>query len=210
MTRRYGRLKRKGPRSAASGLVTHTVGNGGVQPAPGTDDCIPPRTQEEKQSSMTRAAQFYSLHHRYPNSDELNTLVNQVYKAVYPYAPYPIPTSWHSCAKRWLTIRSAIVGRLKYLVSSSGSGTMPAPGVPKPKPKPKPKRVRRRKRTKRRGRRFSGICDKGQVFDPIKGKCIADIFAPAPTPKPKPASGSGRRGRRVGRRRRGRRFSGPG
>lgn len=173
MTRRYGRLKSRGPRAAASGLITHT-GGGGVHPAPGTDDCIPPRTQAEKQASMTRAAQFYSLHNRGANPDELNTLVNQVYKAVYPYAPYPIPSAAHSCAKRWLTIRSAISYRLKHLVEGSGSKpapgsypklSVPKPGYPRPgvpgggmpKPKPKPpkgagKRVRRRKRAKRRGR----------------------------------------------------------
>jgi len=91
----------------------------GVQPAPGTDDCTPPNLQGEKVKSMAKAEQFYSLHHRYPNSEEMNALINQVYASVYPYAPYPIPSATHPCAKRWLVIRAAIGGRLKHLASVS-------------------------------------------------------------------------------------------
>ncbi len=71
------------------------------------------------------------------------------------------------------------------------------PGRPLKVKASKPKRMSRRKRrTNRRSRRYSGMCPDGQIFDAVKGKCIADIFAPAP--KPKPASSSGRRVRGAG------------
>ena len=117
------------------------------------DDCLPPRTLQERHQSRGAAEQFIASHKRQPSKAETDALANKVYKSVYPGGPYPIPSASHPCAKRWLNIRGLIVKRLKAAAAKPGVGG-------------KPRRIRKRgkghKRTtrprSRRGaaRRFSG------------------------------------------------------
>ena len=214
MTRSNGRLGRKynrlGPRMGGMGLAVPAAKH-------------PPNRSGDPKGYNTA---------RFPNSQKVNNVVSSLgytisidpkktfgrfqrdYNLVHKYVPTQIPGTlkpdgipgihtlngleWAShygkiMPKPWMHY----VKKFRYIESQSKPKPKPPTGRRKPGNR-KPKRASRR----RRSRRYSGMCPDGQIFDAVKGKCIADIFAPAP--KPKPASSSGRRvrgaGSRAGRR----------
>lgn len=203
MTRRYGRLKRRGPRAAASGLMTHTVGKGAAAGAPGPGE--PPRPGTGLPPGVPKPKPIGTPGGPRPAQGLSD---GRVYSGGWCVDQH--------CGDNEVCMDMGDYGKCMPLSLGVAPHHSKRPQGVTIKTGKKPSRRKKRTRTKRRGRRFSGDIDwtiKSKSCPPGWGGtppwCTVPSEGASSSGKPKRMRRK-KRTKRRGRSASGRRFSGPG